>query len=306
MGANTFGTAFSLTTFGESHSKATGGIIDGCPAGLLINMNFIESEMQRRKTQNEYGTARIEDDKVIFLSGLQDNVTLGTPIGFIINNNNIRMEDYQGVKDRPNHADSAYFEKFGIKALSGGGRASARETAARVVAGTVAKIFLQRFGITIQAKIETIGNINYLKNRKQAEQVLQQTKENGDTIGGKISCKIQNAPAGLGEPVFDKYSALLAHAAVSIPSVKSFEIGLGLESVKCKGSEDISEGLQGGTSNGKEITFSVGFKPISSFGIKGRHDVCQLFRACVIVEAMAALVTADLIKRNFFSKVACL
>ncbi|MDR0790334.1 MAG: chorismate synthase [Bacteroidales bacterium] len=299
MGANTIGCEFALTTFGESHGVAIGGIIDGCPSNLTVDMAFIDSELQRRKTQNEFGTARIEQDKVVFFSGLEQNITLGTPIGFMIENKDIRPEDYQDLEHfRSNHADYTYLKKYGIKPLSGGGRASARETAARVVGGSIAKLFLQRFDIRIEAKIEAIGGINYLQNREEAERLLQAVKQAGDSIGGKIVCRIENCPSGLGEPVFDKFSALLAQAMISIPSAMSFEIGGGL-STAVRGSESMAGGLQGGISNGQSITFSVGFKPISSYNCKGRHDVCQLFRATVIVESMAALVTADLMKRNY-------
>ncbi|MDR1847755.1 MAG: chorismate synthase [Bacteroidales bacterium] len=297
MGANTIGKEFSLTTFGESHGKAIGGIIDGCPASLTMDYDFITKELQRRKPQTEYCTDRKEDDKVIFLSGIENGITLGTPIGFMIENKDIRIADYKDVS-RNNHADFTYFEKYGIAASSGGGRASARETAARVVGGSVAKLFLNTYGISINTSIETIGNINYVQHNKEANALLQQVKETNDTIGGKIKCNIKGCPAGLGEPVFDRFSSLLAGAVMSIPSVKTFEFGDGLSPSR-RGSEYIGDGLQGGISNGKEIEFLVGFKPVPSFNIKGRHDICQLFRASVIVEAMAALVTADLIKRNF-------
>ncbi|MDR1006310.1 MAG: chorismate synthase [Bacteroidales bacterium] len=298
MGANTFGNEFALTTFGESHGRAVGGIIDGCPAGLVIDMGFVKSEMARRKTQNKYGTQRIEDDEVVFLSGLEENITLGTPIGFLIENKDIRKDDYADLKTpRLNHADYSYFLKYGINASSGGGRASARETAARVVGGSVAKIFLRQFGITIHANIATIGGIDYRQSKQEAEQLLEEIRQTGDSIGGRVSCRIENCIGGLGEPVFDKFSAILAHAMLSIPSAKLFEMGQSNVSY-IKGSELKPQGIQGGISTGDLIEFSVGFKPVSSVRCKGRHDVCQLFRVLVIVEAMAALATADLIKRN--------
>ncbi|MDR1726105.1 MAG: chorismate synthase [Bacteroidales bacterium] len=316
MGANTIGVAFALTTFGESHGVAIGGIVDGCPAGLVIDYDFIITELQRRKTQNEYGTQRNEEDKVIFLSGLQtlseeretnpnkvakQYITLGTPIGFLIENKDVRTDDYADINNdtRPNHAEFTYFTKYEIRSASGGGRASARETATRVIGGAIAKTFLKHFNINIAAEIETIGSFNYITQREEVEKLLKEIKANGDTAGGKICCKIENVPAGVGEPVFEKYSASLAKAMLSIPSVKSFEIGKGIEITKLKGSENIlSDGLQGGISNGKTITFSTGFKPVSSFNCKGRHDVCQLFRSLVIVESMAAMVTADLLLRQ--------
>jgi chorismate synthase len=252
---------------------------------------------------------------------------LGTPITFLIENKNIKKQDYDKLKTlfRPSHADYTYFSKYGINSSSGGGRASARETVCRVVGGSFAKQFLSSYGIEINSEITHIGQFNYLTQRNQAEEALKEAKENGDSLGGIIKCTINNVPKGLGEPIFDKLSATLAQAMISIPSAKSFEIGDGLESCKRLGSQDIdhwnqdfttqtnhSGGLQGGISNGMQIVFSVGFKPIASISKirainpqgeiteienKGRHDCCNLFRARVIVESMAALTIADFIKR---------
>jgi chorismate synthase len=327
MSNNTFGKSFRLTTFGESHSTCLGGIIEGFPANIKIDFELLNQELERRKTSSPYSTPRIEEDKVIFLSGIENNLSLGTPISFIIENKNIKKQDYNNLTTlfRPSHADYTYFCKYGINSSSGGGRASARETVCRVVGGSFAKQFLSLYEIEINSEITHIGKFNYLTQRNQAEEALKEAKEKGDSLGGVIKCTINNVPKGLGEPIFDKLSATLAQAMISIPSAKSFEIGDGLESCKRLGSQDIdhwnqdfttqtnhSGGLQGGISNGMQIVFSVGFKPIASISKirainpqgeiteienKGRHDCCNLFRARVIVESMAALTIADFIKR---------
>lgn len=327
MSNNTFGKSFRLTTFGESHSTCLGGIIEGFPANQKIDYTLLESELARRKSTSAYSTPRIEEDKVVFLSGIENNISLGTPIAFVIENKNIKKQDYDKLQTlfRPSHADYTYFCKYDINASSGGGRASARETVCRVVGGSFAKQFLSQFDINIESEITKIGQFDYITQRNQAEEALKQAHEAGDSLGGVIKCTIKNTPKGLGEPIFDKLSALLAQAMMSIPSAKSFEIGDGLESCKRFGSEDIdnwncdfttqtnhSGGVQGGISNGMDIVFSVGFKPIASIQKirainsqgeiaeienNGRHDCCNLFRARVIVESMAALTIADLIKR---------
>lgn len=327
MSNNTFGKSFRLTTFGESHSTCLGGIIEGFPANIKIDYALLNQELERRKTSSPFSTPRVEDDKVIFLSGIENNLSLGTPISFIIENKNIKKQDYDNLKTlfRPSHADYTYFCKYGINASTGGGRASARETVCRVVGGSLAKQFLSLYGIEINSEITHIGKFNYLTQRNQAEEALKEAKEKGDSLGGVIKCTINNVPKGLGEPIFDKLSATLAQAMISIPAAKSFEIGDGLESCKRLGSEDIdhwnqdfttqtnhSGGVQGGITNGMDVVFSVGFKPIASISTirainpqgeiteienNGRHDCCNLFRARVIVEAMAALTIADFIKR---------
>ena len=327
MSNNTFGKSFRLTTFGESHSTCLGGIIEGFPANQKIDYALLESELERRKSSSTYSTPRIEEDKVVFLSGIENNISLGTPITFLIENKNIKKQDYDKLKTlfRPSHADYTYFSKYGINSSSGGGRASARETVCRVVGGSFAKQFLSSYGIEINSEITHIGQFNYLTQRNQAEEALKEAKEKGDSLGGVIKCTINKVPKGLGEPIFDKLSATLAQAMISIPSAKSFEIGDGLESCKRLGSQDIdhwsqdfttqtyhSGGIQRGISNGMQVVFSVGFKPIASICTirainpqgeiieienKGRHDCCQLFRARVVVEAMAALTIADFIKR---------
>lgn len=327
MSNNTFGKSFRLTTFGESHSTCLGGIIEGFPANIKIDYELLNQELKRRNSSSAYSTPRIEEDKVIFLSGIENNISLGTPIAFVIENKNVRKQDYDNLKTtfRPSHADYTYFCKYGINASSGGGRASARETVCRVVGGSLAKQFLSIYQINIESEITQIGQFDYNNQRNQAEEALKEAKEKGDSLGGVIKCTINNVPKGLGEPIFDKLSATLAQAMISIPSAKSFEIGDGLESCKRLGSEDIdywnqdfttqtnhSGGVQGGITNGMQVVFSVGFKPIASISRirainpqgeiieienKGRHDCCQLFRARVIVEAMAALTIADFIKR---------
>lgn len=332
MDSNTFGKDFRLTTFGESHGDFIGGILEGLPAGMTIDLDFIRSELNRRKPHSAYSTQRTEDDEVRFISGMENFKTLGTPLAFIIRNNNARKSDYDNLKNifRPSHGDYTYFRKYGINALSGGGRASARETTTRVVGGALAKLFLKPVNITIKSEIESIGGFNYITQRKEVEKALKKAKESSDSLGGVIKCTIQNVPAGLGEPVFDKLSAVLAHAMMSIPSARSFETGDGKESCNRFGSQDIDHwnedfttktnhcgGIQAGISNGMDIIMHVGFKPISSIGLirgitregkiketenKGRHDTCAVLRCGVITEAMAALTIADFIKRSQYEK----
>lgn len=363
MSSNSFGTLFKLSTFGESHGTAIGGIIEGCPAGLKMDFTFIQNELDKRKPgQSKITTQRKESDTVEFLSGILNGVSTGTPIGFIIKNENQKESDYSHLQEkfRPGHADFTYLQKYGLKHTAGGGRASARETACRVVAGAIAKLILKHYKINVCAFVSSIKNIevgdnwierkNYIvqgkkeknlvrcpdeKIAKKMQELIEQTKKNGDTVGGIISCKIENVPAGIGEPVFDKLQAELAKAMLSINAAKGFEYGLGFDSTKLYGSEmnDIftsdknkniktltnnSGGILGGISNGMPITFKVAFKPVSTIMQdqnsvdkngkqivlkgKGRHDPCVLPRAVPIVEAMAALVLADLLLRNRSSK----
>lgn len=336
MAGNTIGKAFKLTTFGESHSDFVGGVIDGCPAGLTIDMDFINSEIQRRKpTQKDISTPRNEKDNVVFVSGIENNISLGTPIAFFVKNENYKQEEYNELKDkfRPSHADFTYFSKFGINSSSGGGRASARETVSRVIGGSVAKLLLmQKTNISIDAKIEKIGKWDYLTQKDEIDKEFDRLKIEGDSIGGTITCEINNIPAGLGEPVFDKLSADLAKAMISIPSVKAFEIGDGFKGCMEYGSEQIdnwnedfstktnhSGGIQGGISNGMKVFFRVGLKPVSTLyrevscidkdgeihkiENKGRYDICVLPRAVVIVESMAALIIADHLLRTYNNKI---
>ncbi len=344
MAGNTFGKLFKLTTYGESHGVAIGGIIDGCPAGLQLDFEAIQNEMERRKPgQSKIVTQRKEPDTVEFYSGIFEGVTTGTPIGFVIHNTNQKSKDYTHIKDvyRPSHADYTYDKKYGVRDYRGGGRSSARETASRVVAGAIAKQMLS--SIKINAYTSAVGDITLDKPYQDldfskiesnvircpdetiAEQMIariNEIKKQGDTIGGVITCVIQNVPVGLGEPVFDKLHAELGKAMLSINAVKGFEYGSGFEGSKMLGSahndkfnEDgstqtnLSGGVQGGISNGMDIYFNIAFKPvattlqkqetINSAGEtvemqgKGRHDPCVVPRAVPIVEAMAALVIAD-------------
>jgi chorismate synthase len=344
MAGNSFGNLFKLTTFGESHGKAIGGIIDGCPAGLQLDVEAIQDDLNRRKPgQSEIVTQRKEPDTVNFLSGIFEEQTTGTPIGFIIENTNQKSKDYSHIKDayRPSHADFTYQKKYGIRDYRGGGRSSARETACRVVAGAIAKQLLK--GIKINAFTSSVGNIFVNKpyqeldfskiednpvrcpdeaTSKKMIARIKEIKKQGDTIGGTVTCVLQNVPIGLGEPVFDKLHAELGKAMLSINAVKGFEYGSGFCGVTMKGSEhndlfnedgttktNLSGGIQGGISNGMDIYFRVAFKPVATIMQKqntldkngniielqgkGRHDPCVVPRAVPIVEAMAALVLAD-------------
>jgi len=299
MAGNSFGTVFKLTTFGESHGVAIGGVIDGCPAGISIDFEAIQHEMDRRKPgQSKIVTQRKEPDTVEFLSGIFEGVTTGMPIGFIIKNTNQKSKDYSHIKDvfRPSHADFTYNEKYGQRDYRGGGRSSARETACRVVAGAIAKQFLNT--ISIDAYTSSVGPIALDKNYQAldlsltesnpvrcpdpvvAEQMIDKIKairKEGDTIGGTVSCVLKNVPVGLGEPVFDRLHAQLGKAMLSINAVKGFEYGSGFEGVKMKGSAhndafnadgstqtNNSGGIQGGISNGMDIYFNVAFKPVAT------------------------------------------
>ena len=299
MAGNSFGSVFKLTTFGESHGMAIGGVIDGCPAGVPIDFDKIQQEMDRRKPgQSKIVTQRKEPDVVEFLSGIFDGVTTGMPIGFVIKNTNQKSKDYTHIKDvfRPSHADFTYSAKYGQRDYRGGGRSSARETASRVVAGAVAKQFLSSISIT--AYTSSVGNISLGKNHQDldlsktesnmvrcpdvavAEAMIEKIREirkEGDTIGGTVSCVIKNVPVGLGEPVFDRLHAQLGKAMLSINAVKGFEYGSGFEGVKMKGSihndafnsdgttkTNNSGGIQGGISNGMDIYFTVAFKPVAT------------------------------------------
>lgn len=299
MAGNSFGNVFKLTTFGESHGLAIGGVIDGCPAGISIDFDAIQREMDRRKPgQSKIVTQRKEPDTVEFLSGIFEGITTGTPIGFIIKNANQKSKDYSHIKDvfRPSHADFTYTEKYGQRDYRGGGRSSARETACRVVAGAIAKQFLN--SIEINAYTASVGAIALNKNYQDldlsktesnavrcpdpvmAEKMIDRIKairKEGDTIGGTVSCVIKNVPIGLGEPVFDRLHAQLGKAMLSINAVKGFEYGSGFEGVRMKGSEhnDVfntdgstktnrSGGIQGGISNGMDVYFNVAFKPVAT------------------------------------------
>ena len=313
---NTIGHLFRLTTFGESHGTAIGGVIDGCPSQLKLDFDFIDSELRRRKSaQSATASQRKESDQIEWLSGLLEGVTLGTPIAFMVRNEDCKPEDYEALKEvyRPSHADFTYEQKYGLRDWRGGGRASARTTLPIVVAGAIAKQILEGKGITISSEIIAMGDAD-------------QARKEGDTVGGIVECRIVGAPAGLGEPMFNKFSAELAHAMFSLPAVKGFEIGDGFAMAGMKGSEvndtyinmggrittstNRSGGIQGGITNGNDVVFRVAFKPIPSLAqpqqtvnragepceiaIEGRHDVCALPRAMVLVEALAAMVTVDM------------
>lgn len=304
MAGNTIGQLFKFTSFGESHGKAIGGVIDGCPAGIKLDFEKINIDVERRKTNSGvFSSERNEIDNVEFISGIFEGKTTGTPISFLIWNSDAKPQDYSKIKDvyRPSHADFTYDKKYGIRDFRGGGRASARETVSRVVAGAIAKQVLAINGISINAFVSQIGNVKmeFDSNSIEIEEIekspircpekettdkmlnyLEKIKAEGDTVGGVISCIIKNVPAGLGEPVFDKLHADLAKAMLSINAVKGFEYGKGFESVSMKGSEynDIfvvkddkiktktnnSGGILGGISNGEDIYFNVAFKPVSS------------------------------------------
>ncbi len=345
MAGNSFGRVFRLTTFGESHGKGLGGIIDGCPAGLKLDMAAIQRDLDRRKPgQSAIVTQRKESDQVTFYSGVFEGVTTGTPIGFLIPNADQKSRDYSHIADsyRPSHADYTYDQKYGTRDYRGGGRSSARETVCRVVAGAVAKQLLG--DVSIQAYVSQVGTLRMETPYEQLhlaeaennpvrcpdpemaarmEKHIREVRKTGDTIGGVVSCVISGVPTGWGEPVFDKLHAVLGGAMLSINAVKGFEYGSGFDGVKMRGSEhndafnedgttrtNHSGGVQGGISNGMDIYFNVAFKPVAtllqsyetidkegnevSVQGKGRHDPCVVPRAVPIVEAMAALVLADM------------
>ncbi|MEX1002090.1 MAG: chorismate synthase [Crocinitomicaceae bacterium] len=304
MAGNTIGHIFRLTTFGESHGKAIGGIIDGCPAGIKVDIDAVQQQLDRRKPgQSRITTQRKEEDEVQFLSGIFEGKTLGTPIGFIIPNKDQQSKDYSSIKKvyRPSHADFVYQEKYGIRDYRGGGRSSARETACRVVAGALAQQVLQKKGIEITAFVSQVGHLKLTDDYQDidynkiddnlvrcpsaelaAEMVgfIDKIRKEGDSVGGTIQCRIKNPVIGLGEPVFDKLHADLGKAMLSINAVKGFEIGSGFGGVEMKGSEHNDEfvvkgeevrtstnhsgGIQGGISNGEEIYFNLAFKPVAT------------------------------------------
>ena len=298
---NVFGEKWTFTSFGESHGAAIGGVLDGVPAGLHIDFAMIREELERRAGKGTVGAsqrAQHEPDEVEWLSGVMDGVTLGTPIAFIIRNKDARPEDYEYLKHtyRVGHADRVYEQKYGIRDWRGGGRASARETAARVVAGCVAKQELAAKGISIRASLVQIGAET--DPSKFADTIASYQRE-GDSIGGIIECRITGLPVGTGEPIFDKLQAHLAFAIMSINACKGFEYGTGFAGVTQPGSaiNAISGGIAGGISDGSEIVFRCVFKPTPSTpkaGVKGRHDACVATRAVPVVEAMTALAITNL------------
>jgi chorismate synthase len=304
MAGNSFGKLFNITTFGESHGEMIGVVIDGCPAGLEIDFDFVQNELDRRKPgQSSITTQRKESDTVKFVSGIFEGKSTGAPIAAIIPNEDAREKDYESVKNtfRPSHADYTYESKYGIRDHRGGGRSSARETAARVVAGGIAKLFLKKEGVTINAFVSKVGEISLTKNytelnlddaeknsircpdeatAKKMISFIEEIKKEGDSVGGIISCVIKNTSVGLGEPVFDKLHADLGKAMLSINAVHGFEYGSGFAGTQKKGSQlndefinqdgkiitktNFSGGIQGGISNGMDIYFNVAFKPVST------------------------------------------
>lgn len=301
---NTFGNIFRLTSFGESHGKAIGGVIDGFPAGISIDEDFIQHELDRRRPgQSALTTARKEADKVEFLSGIYEGVSTGCPIGFVIWNTNQHSNDYDNMKDvfRPSHADYTYTQKYGVRDHRGGGRSSARETIARVVGGALAKLALKQLGVTVTAFTSQVGIYKLDKDythydlsvaeenpvrcpdpeiAKQMGDYIYNIKGEGDTVGGVISCVVKGCPIGLGQPVFGKLHAALGNAMLSINAAKGFEYGQGFGSMNLKGSQqndlfyndnghialrtNRSGGIQGGISNGEDIYFRVAFKPVAT------------------------------------------
>eukprot|EP01118_Nematostelium_gracile_P006751 TRINITY_DN2177_c0_g1_i1.p1 TRINITY_DN2177_c0_g1~~TRINITY_DN2177_c0_g1_i1.p1 ORF type:complete len:385 (+),score=106.45 TRINITY_DN2177_c0_g1_i1:49-1155(+) len=348
---STFGTIFRVSTFGESHGKGVGAIVDGVPPNIPLSEKDIQPQLDRRRPgQSHLTTARDEKDKVTIQSGVENGVTLGTPISLFVPNEDQRPTDYSTMAQipRPSHADFTYQSKYEVRASSGGGRSSARETIGRVAAGSIAEKWLKlKYGVEIVAWVSSIGNVfcNTVDGEKitreevdgfltrcpdasksdEMQKVIEDAKKDNDSVGGIVTCVIRNVPIGLGEPCFDKLEAILAHAMLSIPATKGFEIGSGFEGTKLRGSQhndpfefkngrlgtktNNSGGIQGGISNGESIVFKVAFKPPATIGIdqstanfegenvvlqaKGRHDPCVVPRAIAIVEAMAALCIAD-------------
>jgi len=323
MASNSFGDVFRVTNWGESHGKAIGVIVDGCPSLLEIDVDEIQKELNRRRPgQSDIVTQRNEKDKVEILSGIFEGKTTGTPISMIIYNNDVKKDYYKELKDyyRPGHADEVYQKKYGIRDHFGGGRSSARITAGNVAAGAIAKKILRNNNIEVLAYSKSIydircdidiNNLTLDKIEKNSVrcpdektafkmiELLKKTKKEEDSVGGIVECIIKNIPVGIGEPVFDKLDARLASAMMGINASKGFEIGSGFSCSMMKGSEhnivhkNHSGGVTGGISDGNHIVFRVAFKPTPSIG-NNRHDPCVVPRAVPIVEAMAAIVIADL------------
>ena len=349
---NSFGELLRITTFGESHGAALGVIVDGLPAGLEIDPAFIQREMDRRRPgQSDLVTARREKDEIEILSGVFEGKSTGTPLAMLLRNSDQHSQDYRSLADvyRPGHADYTYEAKYGFRDWRGGGRASGRETSARVAAGAVAKLLLKRSGISVRACAVQIGTVRGESIRwdtvesnpvrcgdqekaRAMQDAIEEARKAGDSVGGVILCQILGVPAGLGEPVFDKFDALLAHAMLSIGGVKGFEIGSGFAAAESMGSQNNDPmlppktfagnhagGVLGGISNGSIIECRIAVKPTPSISlpqktvnsageaqeiqIAGRHDPCLLPRIVPVAEAMAALVTADLLLRARCSRI---
>ena len=347
MSGNTTGKLFNVTTFGESHGIAMGCIIDGCPPGMELSEEDIQVYLDKRKPgSSKFTTQRKEEDKVEILSGIFEGKTTGTPIGLLIKNKDQRSKDYDKLKDvfRPSHADYSYIQKYGIRDHRGGGRASARETTMRVASGSVARKYLKETsGIEINGYLSQIGSLkveeidlNEIDNNPffcpdknmtpKIEKLIDKLREEGDSIGAKITVSVTNLPPGLGEPVFDKLDAEIAKALMGINAVKGVEIGLGFSVIETKGSESRDEmspegfksnssgGTSGGISTGQDLIASIALKPTSSISkegetvdkdgkaakikVSGRHDPCVGIRATPIAESMVALVLIDHFLRN--------
>ena len=351
--SSTFGTFFKVSTFGESHGLGVGATVDGCPAGLALTNSDIQKQLDRRRPgQSALSTPRQEIDEVSILSGTEEGKTLGTPIGCIVYNKDQRPTDYGEMvaAPRPGHADFTYMKKYGAHAKSGGGRSSARETIGRVIGGAIAeKLLAQKYGIEIVAFVSSVGEIDLPFSLDTCESItrtivdetpircpspeyaarmirrIEAVKAEEDSIGGIVTCVVRNVPAGFGEPIFDKLEALLAHAMLSLPATKGFEIGSGFAGTRLQGSTHNDPfsfvnqtlrtktnnhgGTLGGISSGETIYFRTAFKPVATIGraqesvdwngapvvleAKGRHDPCVVPRAVPIVEAMTAMVLAD-------------
>ncbi len=347
MSGNSFGEIFRITTFGESHGPALGVVIDGVPAGIPVDPAFIQTELDRRRPgQSEVTTMRSEADQIEILSGVFEGVSTGTSLGMVIRNTDQRSRDYGNLATafRPGHADFGYWKKYGIRDYRGGGRSSGRETAARVAAGAVAKLFLKEFGITIRAYAQEIGgvrgnsvvweevgrNIVRAADPVAAEAMIaaiRAAQSRMDSVGGIVECRVAGVPAGWGEPVFDKLDAVLAHAVMSLGGVKGIEFGDGFDVARSSGSRNNDPmlpeetlksnhagGILGGISSGAEIVFRAAVKPTSSIAseqdtvdcngnavklsVHGRHDPCLVPRTVPVIEAMTALVLADMALRQ--------
>lgn len=336
---NTIGQLYRLTSFGESHGPAIGGVIDGMPAGIAIDLERIQQELDKRRPgSSAMVTPRQEADRLHILSGIFEGKTTGTPIGFMVENTNPHSSDYAELRHvfRPNHGDYTYTAKYGVRDYRGGGRASARETIARVVAGAFALQVLEQHNITIDAWLESVGTVKCRVAGEISEQMqeeISRVRSRGDSVGGMVSCIVHGCPAGLGEPVFDKLHARLAYAMMGINAAKGFEYGRGMEAAQMLGSEMVdnwqpdandprgistrtnnSGGIQAGISNGEDITMRIAFKPTPTLlrnletvddrgnatvlHARGRHDPCVAVRAVPVVRAMAAMTILDFLLLN--------
>lgn len=354
MSGNTFGKLFQLTSFGESHGKAVGGIIEGVPSGFDIDIPAIQADLDKRRPgKGKFSSSRNEEDRLEILSGVFEGKTLGTPLAFYVRNKDAKSSDYDHLVDiyRPSHADYTWEKKYGLRDHRGGGRASARETLSRVVAGSIAKqILARKYGIQICSYTSQIGNVKVDTSKSygfheidsnelrcpdekayhQMLDLLHQIKEEKDSIGGIVHTRVKSMLVGIGEPVFDKLQAVLAHAMLSINAAKGFQYGVGFDAVHMKGSEqndsfimkgdtvtsekNYSGGILGGISSGQDVYFDVAFKAVSTIGqdqetvnregekvvysAGGRHDVCIVPRAVPIVESMTAMVVFDMLLQN--------